>query len=238
MRVIALIPARGGSKRLPGKNIKLLAGVPLIGWTIQTAQASACFVDVLVSTDDQHIADVARQYGANVPWLRPSELATDTASSIDVVLHAIDAWENAHGSADAVMLLQPTSPFRSVESIKRAVKLFDSTRGCRPVVSVCQAASHPAWCFRTTPFGIEPYLGWDRVHVRSQDLEPAWTLNGAIYLSSVNRLRQERSFLAPDTQALVIDNFNESIDVDTFEDFAKCEAALTNGHFRPHQSTE
>lgn len=236
MKILALIPARGGSKRLPGKNIKSLGGVPLIGWTIRTARASDCFSDVLVSTDDPAIAEVARQQGASVPWLRPAALATDTAASVDVVLHALDAWEAFHGVADAVMLLQPTSPFRSVESIRRAVSLFEDAGGAHPVVSVCPASSHPAWCFRLTSQGLDPFLGWGQVNAsRSQDLEPAWMLNGAIYMITPARLKVDRTFIAADTQALVMEDAAESIDVDTAEDFARCEASLPSDQGMGHE---
>lgn len=230
MKILALIPARGGSKRLPGKNIKPLGGVPLIGWSIKTALASRCFADVLVSTDDQEIADVAIQQGASVPWLRPMVLASDTATSVDVVVHALDQWEHSNGQLDAVMLLQPTSPLRTVDSIQRALRLFESKGGQHPVVSVGPAASHPNWCFRMTATGtMEPFLGWEGLEVRSQDLEPAWTLNGSIYVISPSQLRAKRSFLATDTFALQMSDPDESIDVDTLEDFERCEQVLRSG---------
>lgn len=229
MKILALIPARGGSKRLPGKNIKPLGGVPLIGWSIKTALASRCFADVLVSTDDQEIADVAIQQGASVPWLRPMVLASDTATSVDVVVHALDQWEHSNGQLDAVMLLQPTSPLRTMDSIQRALRLFESKGGQHPVVSVGPAASHPRWCFRMTPQGMEPFLGWQGLKDRSQDLEPAWTLNGSIYVIAPPRLRVTRSFLTPDTLPLTMEDPDESIDVDTLEDFERCEEALRAG---------
>lgn len=230
MRVLALIPARAGSKRLPGKNVRMLGGLPLIGWSIKTALASGCFADVLVSTDGQDIADEAVRQGASVPWLRPQNLATDTASSMDVVQHALDQWEQRNGLADAVMLLQPTSPFRTVDSIRQALSLFASAGGHSPVVSVAPSASHPAWCFRMTAAGtMEPFLGWQGLQVRSQDLEPAWTLNGSIYVISPARLRSERSFLAADTLAFQMSDPDESIDVDTLEDFERCEQVLRSG---------
>lgn len=227
--ILAIIPARGGSKRLPRKNIKLLGGVPLIGWTIKAALSSECFVDVLVSTDDSAIAEVSKQQGASVPWLRPAALATDFTPSIDVVLHALDAWEQANGKADAVVLLQPTSPFRSAKSIRSAVEQFLRADGLHPVVSVSPASTHPAWCFRMAEDGIEPFLGWDKVSGRSQDLEPAWALNGAIYAMSAQRLRQDKAFLTHDAHAFVMRDSSESIDVDTAEDFAACEAAIFAG---------
>jgi CMP-N,N'-diacetyllegionaminic acid synthase len=226
MRILALIPARGGSKRLPGKNIKLLGGIPLIAWTIKAALNSKCCVDVLVSTDDQETADVSAHYGALVPWLRPPELATDTASSVDVAIHALDAYEEIHGSVDGLMLLQPTSPFRRAETIKRGVILFEESYGTRPIVGVSPALSHPAWCFKQTVDGMEPFLGWDEVKNRSQDLQPAWILNGAFYLISTERLRKNLVFLTPDISPLIMDNSYEAFDIDTEDDFRRCEASL------------
>jgi CMP-N,N'-diacetyllegionaminic acid synthase len=227
MKILALIPARGGSKRLPGKNIKPLGGLPLIAWTIRAAKTSNCCLDVLVSTDSQAIADISLAYGASVPWIRPSELATDEASSVDVALHALNAYEKSHGPVDGVLLLQPTSPFRTAETIKTGVALFESSQGIRPVVGLSPAQSHPAWCFRSTSDGMSPFLGWNVLSKRSQDLEPAWILNGAFYLISSDRLRKENSFLTSDTLPLLMDDPILGIDIDTASDFEKCERTLS-----------
>lgn len=228
MRLLALVPARGGSKRLPGKNIRLLGGKPLIVWTIDAATQIAEICDVLVSTDNQAIAAVCKEAGALVPWLRPAELATDTANSVDVALHALDWYEAEKGAVDGLLLLQPTSPLRSADSIQRAVALFEKNEGQHPVASVSPASSHPAWCFRSTAEGMAPFLGWETLGQRSQDLEPAWMLNGAIYLIAPGRLRAERTFLTPDTQPLIMDSLSESIDIDTASDFELCESTLRN----------
>ena len=226
MKILALIPARGGSKRLPGKNIKLLSGLPLIAWTIRAAQESGCCIDILVSTDDLAIAEVARQHGASVPWIRPSEFSTDSATSVDMAIHAINAYEIENGLIDGLLLLQPTSPFRSADSIKKAVALFTEGHASYPIVSVSPAISHPAWCFRAINMGIEPFLGWTALEQRSQDLEPAWMLNGSIYLITPVRLRADRTFLTRDVRPLLMDKPGESIDVDTSNDFELCELFL------------
>lgn len=226
-RMLAVIPARGGSKRLPGKNVRRLAGLPLIAWTIRTAAAAGVFDELLVSTDDEEIADVAIRYGASVPWLRPDELSTDTATSVDVVLHAISACESAGAAADSVMLLQPTSPFRSVETIRRAVELHEQA-GNPPVVSVCPAKAHPAWCFLVDGEGrMRGYAGDGALPARSQDLPPVYQLNGSVYLATAHDLRSERSFFCSRTHALVVTQPEESIDVDDAWDWqlAECIAA-------------
>ncbi len=224
MRILALIPARGDSKRLPGKNIKLLGGLPLIAWTIKAALESKCCVDVLVSTDDQEIADVSIQYGALVPWLRPTELASDTASSVDVALHTLNAYEQSYGPIDGLMLLQPTSPFRKLTTIQKGTELFAENSGIRSVVGVSPALSHPAWCFRSTNDGIQPFLGWEALRSRSQELEPAWVINGAFYLIAPERFKRELSFISADTNLLIMENSYERLDIDTYDDWTVAEA--------------
>jgi CMP-N-acetylneuraminic acid synthetase len=226
-KILAIVPARAGSKRLPGKNVRRLADLPLIAWTIRTAVAAGVFHRVLVSTDDEGIAEVAVRYGASVPWLRPDELSTDTANSVDVVLHALSACETAGEAADSVMLLQPTSPFRSVETIRRAVELHDQA-GNPPVVSVCPAKAHPAWCFLVDREGrMRGYTGDGALPARSQDLPPAYQLNGSVYLATAHDLRSERSFFCSRTRALVVTQPEESIDIDDAWDWrlAECIAA-------------
>ncbi|GGU69676.1 hypothetical protein GCM10009504_28620 [Pseudomonas laurentiana] len=225
MKILAIIPARGGSKRLPGKNIKHLDGRPLIAWTIEVALQSQMFVETIVSTDDPAIAEVAQRFGAAVPGLRPAHLATDTAGSVDVVLQVLDDYEAVHGDVNGVMLLQPTSPFRTSESIRQAVALFEAN-GRRAVVSVCTAASHPAWSFSLEGDTLAPFLGWEPLTRRSQDLQPAYTLNGSIYLVAPQVLRQEKRFVGPGVQPLVIAEAFESLDIDTPEDWEMALFAL------------
>lgn len=225
-RILAVVPARGGSKRLPGKNIRPLAGLPLIAWTIRAAKASGMFSDVLVSTDAEEIAVIAREHGALAPWLRPPDISGDTATSIDVALHAVSAYEAVSGSVGSLMLLQPTSPFRSAETIRSAVELHVQA-GMAPVVSVCPAAAHPAWCFRIEDDGcMQRYLDIDSLTLRSQDLLPAYQLNGAIYLTTVEDLRREHSFVSARTRALVVSQPVESLDIDDYWDWQIAECVI------------
>lgn len=226
MKILALIPARGGSKRVPGKNIKPLDGLPLIAWTIQAAQQSGVCDAIQVSTDDESIAAVAREFGATVPGLRPAHLATDMASSVDVALHALDTYEDVHGAIDGLLLLQPTSPFRTADTIRRGIAMFVESKAAFPIVGMSPASCHPAWCFHDTENGMAPFLGWEAIAKRSQDLDPAWMLNGAIYIISPRRLREERRFLTVDTLPLLMHDQKEGIDIDTPEDWAAAEFAL------------
>lgn len=225
-RVLALIPARGGSKRVPRKNVLKLGGLPLIGWSIQAALNSEVCSDVLVSTDDPEIAEIARELGALVPALRPAALSTDTAGSVDVALHVLNGYEAEHGMVDAVILLQPTSPFRSALAIREAMQLFDSYGGARPVVSVAPVATHPAWSFRLEGEGMAPLLGWDALRGRSQDLEPMWTLNGSIYIVSPTRLRHDLAFVTPDVLPFQMSGVTDNIDIDTWLDWRFAESVI------------
>lgn len=229
MKILGLIPARGGSKRLPGKNIRPLAGVPLIAWSIRSALASGVFDKVLVTTDDPAIAEIAVDHGASVPWMRPAELASDTATSMDVVLHALSACEASGGvTFDSVMLLQPTSPFRSVDTILRAVELHCRS-GLQSIVSVCPAKVHPEWCFRMDSDGsLQRYVGDESLATRSQDLPPAYQINGAIYLATTGELHRERTFLGSRTHGMVVQRLEENIDIDDDSDWqlAECLAAV------------
>lgn len=226
-RILAIVPARGGSKRLPRKNVLPLGGKPLIAWTLDAARESGCFVDVLVSTDDDEIAKVSAAHGALVPWRRPAELATDTARSIDVVLHAVDWYEQAHGALDGVMLLQPTSPFRTMSTIREAVQRFVADETGAPLVSVSPAENHPAWTFSLNGGHLQPYCGWDTLKLPSQELPPAYTLNGSIYLSSPVRLRRSQSFFGDDMQVLVMSDRAEKLDIDTLDDWEKASQYLS-----------
>ncbi len=225
MRLLALITARGGSKRLPGKNARLLGGSPLIVWSIDVAKGIPEICDILVSTDDLGIAEIARNAGALVPWLRPAELATDIASSVDVCLHALDWYEGERGDVDGLLLLQPTSPFRSRDTVLRGIELF-RTHQRRPVLGVSFAASHPMWCFRIEGNTMRPFIDSGRFNWRSQDLPPAYVVNGALYLITPNYLRTSRAFHSDDTVPLVIDQWEEGLDIDTERDWRIAEAIL------------
>lgn len=224
MRILALIPARGGSKRIPRKNIRPFAGRPLITWTIEAAKGASAISDVLVSTDDDEIAAVARRAGALVPWLRPASLATDTASSQDVALHALDWYEAAHGAVDGLLLLAPTSPLRSADTLARGCTLFEANRS--PVIGVSPAKSHPMWCFRIDNGKMRPFVDGVDPHARSQDLPPAFVDNGAFYLVAPADLRRRQSFYSDDMVPLIVDNPDEHADIDTEQDWVVAEQAL------------
>jgi CMP-N,N'-diacetyllegionaminic acid synthase len=156
--ILAVITARGGSKSIPGKNIKPLAGKPLIAWTIETALQCKELCRVIVSTDDQKIANVARQWGAEVPFIRPSQLSQDDSSHISVILHTIHWLEDKEGFCpDFILLLQPTSPFRNVEDVHQTIQLAIK-HDAIAVMSVCEATKHPNKTYKISENGTLEYF--------------------------------------------------------------------------------
>lgn len=226
MKILALVLARGGSKRLPGKNTKLLDGKPLIVWSIEAAKNIPDIVEVLVSTDDQSIADISQEYGGYVPWLRPDFLSTDFTTSVDASIHAMDWYESQHGQLDGLLLLQPTSPFRNKSSIIKAIELYKLNKNT--IVSVSPTHSHPMWTFKIDNNRIEPYIKNANFDSRSQDLDPAYILNGSIYLISPENLRKNKSFIDSETIPLIMESQKEAIDIDTEFDFKVAEAFVRN----------
>jgi CMP-N,N'-diacetyllegionaminic acid synthase len=225
MKILALITARGGSKRLPGKNIRILGGKPLIVWSIEVAKNVDEICDVLVSTDDSEIADVCRVAGALVPWLRPEVLATDTAASIDVALHALEWYEAENGRIDAILLLQPTSPFRTEKSVRTGINIF-AEHGL-PVLGVSPVLDHPMWTFKKDGEYLVPFLKDHGMSMRSQDLPPAYVVNGSFYLISPTDLRANRSFFGTRTMPLLIESPKEALDIDTEWDWRMAEALFS-----------
>ena len=213
-RILALIPARGGSKGILHKNITPLAGEPLIKYSIDAAKQSKYIDYVLVSTDDAEIADIAKKYGAKVPFLRPKELASDTAKTIDAVLHAIETLRKAGETFDSLVLLQPTSPLRTAEDIDKAIETFYQFNR-QPVVSVSEVSDHPI-LIRTieqTPNGdrLKPLLDGSST-VRRQDMPPFYRVNGSIYINPIEEISQTTSF--NDNLVPFIMQKNHSVDID------------------------
>jgi CMP-N,N'-diacetyllegionaminic acid synthase len=225
MRILALITARGASKRVPGKNLRRLGERPLIAWSVDVAREIPEICDILVSTDDAAIAAAARDAGALAPWLRPAELASDTASSVDVCLHALDWYESQYQKLDGLLLLQPTSPFRRRESVLRGIALFCAHRR-RPVIGISPAASHPLWCFRLDGQAMRPFIEGQGLHLRSQDLPAAYVVNGAFYLIDPQDLRTRRTFYSDDMLPLAMNDPVEGIDIDTEWDWTVAQAVL------------
>jgi len=213
--VLAIIPARGGSKRLPRKNLMALAGKPLIAWTIEAALKSSLIDYVLVSTDDDEIADVSNEYGAMVPFLRPASLASDSATSNDVILHALDALDEEF---DIALLLQPTSPLRGHYHIDEALERL-VLKAAEGIVSVTPCEHSPLWA-NTLPADecMNGFLA-AKSNRRSQELAQYYRLNGAIYCFKVESIRRnEGVFFGTKVFSYVLPN-ECSIDIDSQFDF-------------------
>lgn len=218
---LAVIPARAGSKRLPNKNQLPFLGKPLILWTVDFAIKFGGFDLVMVTTDSPEIADLARNAGAHVPWLRPVELASDTATSIDVVLHAVDNVNSQCNKFERVALLQPTSPIRLSDRWDQASRYLDE--GAPSAIGVYPASSHPYWTYFMDEQGKLSPCFPEGVAIRSQDLPRACVPNGALYLSEVASLRTHRSFTPVGTRGVVLAERVESIDIDTADDWLEAE---------------
>lgn len=197
----------------------------MLTWSINVVEGMPEISDILVSTDDIAIANVARDSGALVPWLRPEELASDVASSVDTALHALDWYESEKGKVDGLLLLQPTSPFRTPETVRRGIDLY-RTHKYRSVVGVSPTASHPMWYFHIEGKKMTPFIEGGGVNLRSQKIPPAYMVNGAFYLISPAGLRENRAFIGEETLPLVIDQPCECIDIDTELDWQRAEAFI------------
>jgi CMP-N-acetylneuraminic acid synthetase len=222
---LAVIPARGGSKRLPRKNVLDLAGKPLISWSIEAALDCSSLDEVMVTTDDDEIAEVAKRHGAKVPFLRPEYLASDTATSFDAIKHAIDYYREELGkNFDFVVLLQPTSPLRNSHNISEAIKLLVE-KNADAVISVCEVDHSPLW-MNTLPVdhSMEKFLREEVKNVRSQDLPQNYRLNGAIYICRTERLLEAKTFFISKNIFAYIMSKDTSIDIDDGFDFklVKC----------------
>lgn len=213
MSLLALIPARGGSKGIPRKNIRPFCGKPLLQWSIDVALAAPSIDRVIVSTDDMEIAELARIGGADVPFLRPQHLSSDTAPGICPVLHALEQLPEV----DQVLLMQPTSPLRRVEDVEAIVALCPQS-GSFSAVSLSLSGKHPAWMFGlSTDDHLQPLFPGTFANSR-QELRPAYVLNGALYLASREFLERERSFFSSDTIGYVMP-LERSVDIDSLLDW-------------------
>lgn len=225
-QVLALIPARAGSKGMPHKNVLEVAGRPLIGWTILAARESR-FVDrVVVSTDGEDIARIARDLGADVPFMRPAELSSDEATAKDVVLHCMEELEKAGTRYEILVLLQPTSPLRTGEDIDQALELLVS-RHAEAIVGVCKTGHSPLWVNTLPPDGdMSHFLRPEIVSRLRQSLPDYYRVNGAIYITRWQRLRSGGWFFGPGSFAYVMPP-GRSVDIDSTFDLQVAECLLS-----------
>lgn len=224
---LAIIPARGGSKGLPGKNVRELCGKPLIAWSIEKARKSRFLDRVVVSTDDARIAQVARDFGAEVPFLRPPELAIDTASTYDVIRHALSHYGERHGEQFAyTVLLEPTSPLREDDDIDRALRLLHDHAGdYDSLVSMGQVTEHPSIMKRLVGKGFEPFCPELALTTRRQDNPAAYFPYGVAYIAKTQTLLEENTFYARRAMWYEIKRY-QHYEIDDLYDFLCVESVM------------
>lgn len=224
-RILGLITARGGSKGLPRKNIRTVGGKPLIGWTIEAARASTVIDRLILSSEDEEIIRIAKGLGCEVPFIRPAELATDEAGSMDVVRHALG---EVGAGYDYVVLLQPTSPARTAQDIDCAVMkcIQSSANSC---VGAVELEKNPFWSFSLTEKGhISPLVSFESIPQRRQDCATYYALNGAIYVGSCSYLRSGGDFFTQEAVVWIMTKAR-SVDIDTEDDLRLFECMLEKG---------
>jgi N-acylneuraminate cytidylyltransferase/CMP-N,N'-diacetyllegionaminic acid synthase len=232
-KILAIVPARGGSKGLPGKNIKLLSNKPLIGWSIEQAKESKYIDEIFISTDSEEIAIVGETFGIKTPSLRPAYLASDTASSMDFILYTIDKLEQEEKCFDYLILLEPTSPLRDVYDIDRSLEMLIENPDAESIVGVCKVeAVHPYYLTGLDNGFLVPYI--ERTNsVRRQDLDDLYFFEGSIYASSIQGMKSYKRFYHEKCLAYIVPKW-KSYEVDDFIDFTIIESIMklkTDGFF-------
>jgi CMP-N-acetylneuraminic acid synthetase len=224
---LAIIPARSGSKRLLNKNQKDLNGKPLIAYTIEASLKSKYITKTIVSTDCIKLQEIANNFKAETPFLRPEELAQDDTKSIDVIVHAIKYLnENQKETYDYVVLLQPTSPLRDEQDIDNAIEYLEE-KNANAVISVCQVEHNPLWSNKLdNTKSMENFLDKKYINSRSQDLEKFYRLNGAIYICKTEELLKENTFFINNNIFAYEMSQEKSVDIDTHLDFIIAKAIM------------
>lgn len=222
-KILGIIPARGGSKTIPRKNVKVLAGKPLIAWTIEAAQKSQYIDRLILSSEDAEIIEVAREWGCEVPFLRPAELAQDDTPGIEPVIHAIETIGEKY---DYVVLLQPTSPLRNVNDIDYCIS-YCIEENAQVCISVCEADKNPFWMHTLDKSQrLCPLMPAGLSIERRQDLPAVYVENGAIYVAKTSYLLKAKNFITEETLAYIMPA-ERSWDIDTEMDFRFCELIKT-----------
>ncbi|OUW17170.1 MAG: hypothetical protein CBD18_05315 [Opitutales bacterium TMED158] len=226
LKVLAIVPARGGSKGLPGKNVKTIAGKPLLAWTIAQSKGARLLTRTIVSTDSETIAEIAREHGADIPFLRPAELAQDTSPTADAVIHALDCLQAEGERYDFVAILEPTSPLRQSSDIDRAVSLLADNPNCESLVSAGEIhTEHPLIAKRIVENRAIPYFDSNiSIHQRQQ-ADSSYFPYGVIYLSQVDAFRRNRSFYSASTLPMLIERW-QNYEIDDEIDFMIVERLL------------
>lgn len=224
--IIAIIPARSGSKGLPDKNIRPLCGKPLIAYTIEAAIRSGIFSDIVVSTDSEIYAEIALKYGAQVPFLRPADLARDDSSTSDAVRYTLQKYQEMGRKFSTFGLLQPTSPLRTVDDILGAWRLFQAKKA-GAVVSVCETDHPVAWMNTLDEtLSLKNFIKQEYKNKRRQDLSVNYRLNGAIYIVDINHFKKNKEDIYTDGCYAYLMSRENSVDIDNILDFYFAETII------------
>lgn len=230
LNIISVIPARGGSKALPGKNIAMLGGKPLLAYTIEASLESEYISTTVVSTDYEDIQKVALDSGAEAPFLRPAELATDTAHSPDVVEHAVKYYEDKGNSFDITVMLQPTSPFRTGKHIDEAIEHFLKDDTLDSLISVKKQDYPPWWMFQPDGSRLKAAFEYEKgvnvFNLERQQFPPVYRPNGAIYVTWRKYLSETQSIVNMENNGFYIMEEDDSIDIDNRIDLIEAEQIL------------
>ncbi len=229
LRVLVIITARSGSKGLPGKNSKNLNGKPLIAWPILAAKGSSYVDKIIVSTDGEYIARIAQEYGADVPFIRPEELAQDTSTSIDVVEHVLDFLAQQQENFDYLVLLEPTSPLTECIDIDNAIEqLHNNTVNAKAIVGVTAVEdSHPDFCLSVNNKGCIVSYQENFSSPRRQEISDVYRFDGSLYISDISTLLEKKSFYHQQTLPYIVPKW-KSFEIDDLTDFICIEAIMKN----------
>lgn len=225
-KILAIIPARGGSKGLPGKNIRPLCGKPLIGWSIENAKESKYVDDIYISTDSREIADVAESFGVKVPELRPAELAVDKSPSSAFIVYTINHLSEQGKNYDYIILLEPTSPLRDTADVDKSIEMMIDSPEFESMVGVCKAEDqNPVFMQKIAENGrLVPYENVVKI-TRRQDVPEVYFLEGTVYLSTVSAFLEKKAFRHDKTLPYVVPKW-KSFEVDDIIDFTIIEAIM------------
>jgi len=218
MKILSIILARKNSKRIKNKNKIILKNKKLIEHTFLTATKSKLFSQILLSTDDRQIIQLAKKYNILAPWLRPKNLSNDFTPSYKVIIHAYDWYEKKYGKVDGIFVLQPTSPFRKIKTIKEMVKIFIKNKK-RPVINVSKCNEHPEWMVKLQNNKMIPYISQKYFKKRSQSLKKLYKINGLGYLISPFILKKEKTLVPSNAIPCINKSKIESIDIDDMQDY-------------------
>jgi CMP-N-acetylneuraminic acid synthetase len=227
MKILAIIPARKNSKRIKNKNKILLKKKKLIEHTFLVAKKSKLFTEILLTTDDKELIKLSKKYGILAPWVRPKKISDDFSPSYKAIIHAYDWYKKNYGKVDGIFILQPTSPFRTINTLKEMIKIF-KINNKKSVVNVSKCNEHPEWMLKLKNNKILPYKSRKYFTNRSQALANLYKINGLGYLINPSILKKEKTLIPKNAIPCINKSKIESIDIDDMQDYLIAKKILAN----------